>query len=609
MQLNEEYRNTAKKFSFMFLFSTELFSYFVIIPILYIYFAVNLDISTANLILLIKILCVVIPVSMSTTLLWDLIVLSPVNKYLKLILEDIPVPETVRTNAVKRFFALPYTHSIGSLLRWIIGLTMAYIPFTMMAELSRVQHINIWLTVFIVPPLGMVLYFFLTEKFIQRCINQGFFSGSDIKGAAIHMNFLLRVVLSICVMLAIPVVAVIGYFMLVLEKSGISGGIDPLKLGLITLFGILVASSLIYGLISSIKDKVNMITLYLHRIGGGDLSAGRSIMAIVDDLTKINQDVYYMKENIAGIIREIRQNSIQLESSTDQISRITESFSADTQNQAATVEEITATIEEVSASMDNIAHSTQVQVNELNDLMQKMNRLTGSTREMNQKTAGALNLTEDISHQASSGEESLSGMKLMMSKIGERSKQMSLIINIINDISDKINLLSLNAAIEAARAGDAGRGFAVVADEISKLADTTASSVKEISSLIASSESEIGHGIDIVNDVVEKISRITHGVGKINGMMEDISGFMETHIESNENINIELGSVLKKSGEIESAISEQKVAMGDVVSSVNNINELTQRISRGSEDIALNTKENLQKTNILRTKVGSFIIE
>ncbi len=609
MELNENYRKTAKRFSLLFLFSTELFSYFVMIPLLFIYFVVNLDISAVNLILLLKILLVVIPVSMATTLLWDLTVLSPVNRYLRLKLSGAPLTDEVSRKALKRFFFLPYTHSFGSLLRWILGLVMAYIPFTMMAELSRVQHINIWLTVFMVPPLGMVLYFFLTERFIQKCLNDGFFSELEVRGVTIHVNFLFRVILSICVILIIPVIAVTGYFMLVLEKSGISGGIEPVKLGLITLFGILVASSIIFGLVASIRDKVNMITRYLQKIGDGDLSAKRSIMSVVDDLTMINQDVYYMKERIAGIIREIRHNSIQLENSTDEISRITESFSTDTQNQAATVEEITATIEEVSASMDNIAHSAQIQVKELNELMLKMNGLTVSTREMNSKTSGALSLTEEISRQAGSGEESLYGMKDTMAKIGERSKQMSLIISIINDISDKINLLSLNASIEAARAGDAGRGFAVVADEISKLADTTASSVKEIGSLIASSEAEIDHGIGIANDVVEKISIITHGVGEINSMMESISGFMNTHIESNEKINKELVSVLTKSGEIESAISEQKVAMADVVSSVNNINELTQRISIGSEDIAHNTKSNLQMTNVLRTKVGSFVIE
>jgi len=608
MQINEESRKAAKRFSIMFTVRTEFFSYFVLIPLLFIYFMINLDISRENLILLLKILLFVVPVSMATTSIWDHLEIAPVLKYMKFRLDEKPVPDEIYNAAVKRFFRLTYIHSIGSFFRWVIGLLMAYIPFTMMAQLTRVQTINIWLTMFILPPLGMMLFFFQTEGIVQKHLNMGFFTEKEIKGVTTSVSFLLRLVLSICVMLILPVLAVTGYFMLSLEKAGVHGAIDVVKLGFIILFGMMAAGSLIYGLATSIKQKISLITIYLKRLGEGDFSAGKNIMAVLDDLTRINHDVFHMKENIAEIIRGIRHNSLQLEDSTGEISRITESFSSDTQNQAATIEEITATIEEVSASMDNIARSAQLQVNELTSLMERVSGLTATTMEMTSKSTGALKLTEEISEQAGSGEESLARMKSSMGSIGERSKQMTSIIGIINDISDKINLLSLNASIEAARAGDAGRGFAVVADEISKLADTTASSVKEIGSLIASSETEIVSGISIVNDVVEKISRITHGVGEINSVMEDLSGFMDRHIESSEAINRDVSLVLEKSGEIESAITEQKTAMSDVVQSVNSINELTQRISTGSEDIALNTKGNLQMTNSLREKVGTFVV-
>ncbi len=608
MQMNDNARRAAGRFPFRFIASTEFFSYFVIIPLLFIYFMVNLDISLKNLILLLKILAVVVPVSMATTFASDLLVIAPVLRYLKKISSGEEVTDAEYARAQRRFFSLPYAHAIGSLIRWIVGLVMAYIPFTMLSDLSRVQVTNVWTTAVILPPFGMVLYFFLTERFLQRYLNLGFFSRLETRGVTLHINFMLRIMVSISVILIIPIIAVIGYFLLIMERSGIQGAISPVKLGMIVLFGILVSASLIYGLTGSIRDKVGIIISSLGKIGNGDFSSQMSVMAVVDDLTLISGNVFAMKENIADIIREIRRISSRLDGSTNEISRITESFSLDTQNQAATVEEITATIEEVSASMDGIAHNTQEQVVSLRSLIDRMNDLTDATREMERQTSNALALTEDIARQARGGEESLDLMKSSMEQIGDRSRQMTSIVGIINDISDKINLLSLNASIEAARAGDAGRGFAVVADEISKLADTTASSVKEIGSLIAASEKEIETGMATVNDVVERISRITRGVNDINGMMEIISGFITRHIESNEDINRAADGVRTKSGEIESSITEQKNAMNEVVQSVNSINELTQSISTGSENIAINTRTSSLMANELRTKVDTFII-
>lgn len=596
-----------KRFPLRFLINTEFFSYFIIIPLLFIYFWVNLDISLENLILLLQILAVVIPVSMLTTFISDIIEIKPVLAYFRKTLSVAEPSEADYTLAQKRFFALPLIHAAGSLARWILGLVMAYIPFTILSNLTPIQTINVWTTAFVIPPFGMVLYFFLTERFIQSYLNAGIFTRS-VKDVTTSVNFVTRMIVSLVVMIGIPIIAVTGYFLLQLEQSGVKWSISYVKFSMIVLFGVLVAATLVFFLTNSIREKVTMIINFMVRMASGDLSANRDVMAVTDDLTRISHNVYTMRENIADIIREIKKITSQLEYSSNDTSNITQSFSRDTQGQAATIEEITATIEEISAGMESISNNARNQMGDLGALIGRMDDLTESVRTMGSDTTTALNLTRDIVHQAKTGGESLGRMKENMGKIGERSRQMTGIIGIINDISDQINLLSLNASIEAARAGDSGRGFAVVADEVSKLADTTASSVKEIGSLIQSSEDEINRGLVIVNDVVSRISDIIKGVESIDTMVHDMSEFMKSQIDINEGINTNMSKVRIHSESIEQSISEQKVAIGDVVRSINDINELTQKISNGSEDIVMNTKKNYEMANTLKSKVDMFTV-
>ncbi len=602
----ETTRGFSRRFIITFLINTEFFSYFVIIPLLFIYFMVNLDISMENLILLLKILVVVIPVSMSTTFISDMMEVSPIRKYLTKKVSGAGASEEEYERARRRFFSLPFVHAVGSLIRWIFGLVMAYIPFTMLADLTPVQTFNVWTTAVIIPPFGMVLYFFLTERFIQRYLNGGLFNRMAVKDTSRGISFISRMVVSLVVMISIPMVGVIGYFLLQLERANVEWSISYVKFGMILFFGVMIASSIIYCLTGAINVKVAMIIDFMRRMGSGNLSAEKPVMAVADDLSRVSQNVFIMRENIAGIIREIQQISTRLDTSTDSISKITESFSRDTQSQAATVEEVTATMEEISASMDAISGNARSQMRNLQSFIVKMDEFSEAIVIMGDKTSTAQGLTADIASQARRGEDSLGGMKENMGKIGERSHQMTGIIAIINDISDKINLLSLNASIEAARAGDSGRGFAVVADEISKLADTTATSVKEIGSLIKSSEEEIGHGISIVNDVVLRISSIITGVAGINAMVDGISTFIARQVENNVGINQSVGSVRTQSEEIEKSIDEQKIAMNEVVSSINGINELTQKISSGSEEIVENTKKNYEMARELKKKSEFF---
>jgi methyl-accepting chemotaxis protein len=305
-------------------------------------------------------------------------------------------------------------------------------------------------------------------------------------------------------------------------------------------------------------------------------------------------------------LNSIEDTSLQLASSSNELSMTASSFSENAQTQAASAEEITATIEEITAGMESIFNSADFQNNSMESLIKMMNEFSKIISETRNNISDTLTLTSGIMEHVKVGNNNLAAMGSSMSTIGASSGEMSSIIKIINDISDQINLLSLNAAIEAARAGNAGRGFAVVADEISKLADKTTESVNNISSLIKSNEKEINEGKSSVKKTTDTISNILKSVNTISDMMEKINEQMNRQLDANKKINQETIKVKEKSEEIKSATEEQKIASHEMVRSIASVNEVAQSNASGSEEISANSGEIASTAEKLKEIVVNF---
>lgn len=373
-----------------------------------------------------------------------------------------------------------------------------------------------------------------------------------------------------------------------------------------TTYKSIITNSIIFvaaGLLISILLSF-FITRYITKlIGKGITFADKMAKGDFQQTLDINQkDEFGMLaaslngfgNTLRKVIQSVHEISSEIASSAGEMSTAAESFSDNAQNQASTIEEVTASIEEISAGMENVSTGSNEQKKSMSALIENMNKLLSVVESIKLNTEKTLNRGEAISHSAKEGAQSLDTMNSSMMKITQSSSDMVKIVGIINDISDKINLLSLNAAIEAARAGDAGRGFAVVADEISKLAEQTASSIKDIDRLIKQNSEEIDKGRASINSTSNTIKVIIDGIEEIASSIRDISTGMHGQITSFRNVQTQAGEASNRAEEISISMEEQKSAVREISQSVTSINELTQSNAAGAEQMAGNT-ENVSK--------------
>ncbi len=307
-----------------------------------------------------------------------------------------------------------------------------------------------------------------------------------------------------------------------------------------------------------------------------------------------------------SMLESLKDVSKKLDESSRLLSEYSAMFAGNIQSQAASIEEVTATIEQISAGADSANGGAEAQASAIESLSGLIGELASVTADMEARMTETRSLTQEISRTAESGATHIGGMNRSMQEIGDTSRQMTGILAIINDISDRINLLSLNASIEAARAGEHGRGFAVVADEIGKLADQTSTSVKEIDALIKKSENEIAAGLVTVKETVEVLRKTIDGVGISNSMMENMNTGMRKYVQSNDSVRRETERISVRSDEIRNTMHEQKLAAEEVVGTITAVNGISQENAMSAGEITRQAERIAAMAFDLKDKIAGF---
>ncbi|MCP3760988.1 methyl-accepting chemotaxis protein [Domibacillus sp. A3M-37] len=324
------------------------------------------------------------------------------------------------------------------------------------------------------------------------------------------------------------------------------------------------------------KGDLTVSGRYKSRDELGQLTT--SFNKMTDGLRTVIRQVSETAEQVAASSEELNANAEETSKATELIASTMEGMATGSDQQLQQVSRTSETVYELSSGVQQIAQSAQQVAETAADASEKA-------------TVGNKSIHEAVS-QMQSINKTVSGLSTVIQGLGYRSDEIGQIIDSITSIAAQTNLLALNAAIEAARAGEHGRGFAVVADEVRKLAEESARSANQIGDLIAAIQTE-------TNSVVQSMETATTEVSQGIDVVNAAGG---TFAQINQSIN----DVTTQIQEVSAAVQKMANGTNQIVQNMSVINDISETAAAGTQNVSAASEEQMASMEEISSSAESL---